>query len=108
MGMDMDMDLKLTNIEIDNIKCLIRTEVADKDMVTFRELFGRESNYSIWVNSPLMPLYTNYGDVVGAQIGGSLLREVLMVEQKGRWETIKQAFSNRKDDNEITVYFRHG
>ena len=38
--------------------------------------------------------------------GTVFLKEVLMEEQKGKWEQIKQSFANRRDNNEVSVYFR--
>jgi len=97
---------KITNIEMSYIRDLIRDEIKDKSMVSFRELFGNKSKYPSWEGTPLMPLYEHYGEEVGAQMGGRILKDILMREQKNQWESIKQAFSGRKDDNEVLVYFR--
>ena len=96
----------MTAQQIEAIKDLIRKEVQSRSVVTFRDLFGRQTNYADWTATPLEFLYDKYGDEVAAQKGGGFLKEVLMEEQKGKWEQIKQSFANRRDNNEVSVYFR--
>lgn len=103
----MKIPKKLKPESVEAIKKLIQQEIVGKSMISFRELFGRESKFRDWKGTPLETLYTTFGEDTGAQVGGLILKEVLMQEQKGYWENIKQSFDGRKDTNEITVYFRH-